>query len=50
MAGYEAWVLAGVATSSDQNYTPVTPNSGTSYNADDIVFFHGATGGLEIKW
>jgi hypothetical protein len=46
-AGYEAWVLAGVGTSSDQRHTPITPLHGTDYRAQDLVLLHGATGGIE---
>jgi hypothetical protein len=50
VGGYEGWVLAGVSSVSDQSYTPVTPTSGLTYDAKDTLFFHGATGGLEILW
>ncbi len=46
--GYEAWILAGMATVSHQRYTPITPNTGLTYRASDTVFFHGATAGVEI--
>ena len=49
-AGYEAWILAGVATVSHQRYAPITPNTGLTYRASDTVFFHGATGGFEITF
>ncbi len=48
--GYEAMYLAGVATASNQQYTPLNPNSGTSYDAGDCVLFHGGTFGLEYSW
>jgi hypothetical protein len=50
VCGYEGWILAGVASVSDQVYTPITPSSGLSYETSDTLFFHGATGGLEILW
>lgn len=50
IGGYEGWILGGIATLADQVYAPVTPLTGTSYEADDFVFFHGATGGVEISW
>lgn len=50
VGGYEAWVLYRAATVSDQTYTPINPNSGLTYRSDDTVFFHGATGGLELTW
>jgi hypothetical protein len=50
IGGYEAWILAGVATVSDQNYVPITPSTGINYRSQDIVFFHGATGGIEYKF
>ncbi|MDZ4853134.1 MAG: hypothetical protein SGI77_27920 [Pirellulaceae bacterium] len=49
-AGYEAWILAGIATVSDQRYVPINPSTGLNYRASDIVFFHGATGGVEIQF
>lgn len=49
-AGYEAWILAGMATVSQQRYTPINPNTGLTYRASDTVFFHGATGGFEITF
>ncbi len=50
IGGYEAWILAGVATVSEQNYVPITPSTGIEYRSRDIVFFHGATGGIEYKF
>ncbi len=50
VGGYESWILAGVATVSEQNYVPITPATGVRYRAKDLVFFHGATGGVEIKY
>jgi hypothetical protein len=48
--GYEAMYLAGVATVSNQQYVPLNPGSGTSYDAGDCVLFHGGTFGLEYSW
>ncbi len=50
IGGYEAWILSRVSTVSDQTYTPVTPNSGLNYRSKDTLFFHGATGGIELTW
>jgi len=50
IGGYEAWILSRVSTVSDQTYTTIDPNSGLTYRFKDTVFFHGATGGLEITW
>jgi hypothetical protein len=50
IGGYESWILAGVASVSDQRYVPITPSTGIDYRAKDLIFFHGATGGVEIKY
>jgi len=48
--GYEAMYLAGLATVSNQQYAPLNPGSGGSYDAGDGVLFHGGTFGLEYSW
>jgi hypothetical protein len=48
--GYEAMYIGGIATVSNQQYAPLTPGSGTRYDAGDCVLFHGGTFGLEYSW
>lgn len=50
VGGYEAWILAGMATVTDQPYVPITPNTGLAYRSSDTLFFHGATAGFEFTY
>lgn len=47
---YELLYLAGIATVSNQGYTPVSPSLGTKYNTRDSVFVHGGGVGIEVSF
>jgi hypothetical protein len=47
-AGYEFWYIYGVGLASDQPITNVNPAMGTNFYADDDVFLHGGSVGLEL--
>lgn len=47
-AGYEFWYIDGVALASDQPITNVNPAQGSVFFANDELFFHGGSVGLEI--
>jgi len=49
-AGYEFMYLPGFATVPGQNYTLLSPNTGTSVENDDEVFLHGGSLGVQILY
>lgn len=49
-AGYEFMYLPGFATVPDQNYTFLTPNTGSSVENEDEVFLHGGSVGVQILY
>lgn len=47
-AGYEFWYIDGIALAVDQPITNVNPAQGNIFFANDELFFHGGSVGLEI--
>lgn len=47
-AGYEFWYIYGVGLASDQPITNVSPEMGTKFYANDDLFLHGGSVGLEL--
>lgn len=47
-AGYEFMYLPGFATVSQQNYTSITPDTGSSIENSDEVFLHGGSVGVQV--
>jgi hypothetical protein len=47
-AGYEFWYIYGVGLATDQPITNVSPQMGTNFYADDDLFLHGGSVGLEL--
>ena len=49
-AGYDFMYLPGFATVPGQDYTSITPNTGTSIKNGDQVFLHGGSVGVQILY
>ena len=49
-AGYEFMYLPGFATVPGQNYTLLSPGTGSSVENDDEVFLHGGSVGVQILY
>lgn len=49
-AGYEFMYLPGFATVPGQNYSNLTPSTGSSVENDDEVFLHGGSVGVQILY
>ena len=49
-AGYDFMYLPGFATVPGQDYTSITPNTGTSIRNGDQVFLHGGSVGVQILY
>lgn len=49
-AGYELWWLYGVATAPQQPGGIISPLTGRNTDADESVFYHGASVGVELIW
>jgi hypothetical protein len=47
-AGYEFWYIDGIALAVDQPITNVNPAQGSVFFANDELFFHGGSVGVEI--
>lgn len=47
-AGYEFWYIDGIALAVDQPITNINPAQGNVFFANDELFFHGGSVGLEI--
>lgn len=48
--GYEIWWLYGVATAPQQPGGALSPFTGREVDADESVFYHGASVGVELVW